>query len=70
VAMMEAFDVIVANNLGATTYLWNDGSTNEDRAALIADTYMVTVTDSTLCSIALTIEVTETAMFYSSYRNA
>lgn len=40
------------------TYVWSNGSTDQDPSGLIADTYTVTVTDSEGCTGTVTVEVT------------
>lgn len=41
------------------TYLWNSGSTNEDRTGLKAKSYTVTVTDANGCTKSAIFQVTE-----------
>jgi hypothetical protein len=41
------------------TYLWSDGSTNEDRSGLSPGTYTVTVTDANGCTATLTETITQ-----------
>lgn len=43
------------------TYLWSDGSSNEDRAGLGPGTYTVTVTDANGCTATLTESITQPA---------
>ena len=44
-----AINVEVSGGQGAYTYLWEDGSTEKDRADLGAGTYSITVTDASGC---------------------
>lgn len=54
-----------AINLTATggstpyTFNWNDGNTTEDRTALVAGTYAVTVTDASGCSQTASVTLTQ-----------
>ena len=41
------------------TYLWNDANTLQNRTALAAATYNVTVTDNVLCTVTATITITQ-----------
>jgi large repetitive protein len=49
-----AINITAAGGTPGYTYLWNNGSTTEDRTSLGAGTYSVTVTDSRGCTSALT----------------
>ena len=44
-------DVYVNNGTLPYTYLWNDGNTNHNRAALSPGTYLITVTDANGCTL-------------------
>ncbi len=44
---------------GATTYLWNTGSTNANLSGLIAGTYTVTVTDANSCTASKAVTITQ-----------
>ncbi|MBK8847552.1 MAG: SprB repeat-containing protein [Bacteroidetes bacterium] len=54
-----SIDLTVTGASGATTYLWSDGDTNEDRTGLMAGTYTVTVTDAANCVETTTFTITE-----------
>jgi gliding motility-associated-like protein len=50
-----AIDVSVTGGVTPFTYLWNNGSTNQDLMNLTAGTYKVVVTDSKNCKDSLTV---------------
>ena len=50
-----SIDLTISGGIAPYTYLWNDGDTNEDRNALYAGTYTVTVIDANLCSTSYTV---------------
>ena len=67
----------VGNNTGAIdlstfggtpgyTYLWNDGTSNEDKSNLVAGTYTVTVTDNNNCFSTQTFTIQEPTAALSS----
>jgi SprB repeat len=45
-----AIDITVSGGQTPYTYLWNDGDLNEDRNAILAGTYTITVTDANGCT--------------------
>jgi len=57
-----AIDVSVSGGTSPYTYLWNDGNTNEDRTAIPAGTYLLTVTDNNGCTQTLSVTVAEPAL--------
>jgi gliding motility-associated-like protein len=52
-----AIDITVSGGSGSFTYLWSDGSSEEDRTSLVAGTYILATTDSKNCSRVDTIVV-------------
>lgn len=54
-----SINITVAGGTPAYTYAWSDGSTLQDRTALVADTYIITVTDINGCTTSLTETITE-----------
>ncbi len=44
-----AIDITVTGGTGSYTYLWGDGSTEEDRSGIVAGSYLLTVTDENNC---------------------
>ncbi|MBL7925815.1 MAG: T9SS type A sorting domain-containing protein [Bacteroidia bacterium] len=52
-------DLTVTGAYGNANYLWNDGSTMEDRSALLPGFYTVTITDSLTCTTSILVEITE-----------
>ncbi|WP_187271059.1 SdrD B-like domain-containing protein [Neolewinella aurantiaca] len=55
-------DVTVTGGTPAYSYLWNDGSTAEDRTNLSAGTYGLTVTDINGCTDNITVQINEPAV--------
>ena len=45
-------DITVSGGTGPYNYLWSDGSTDEDRTAMLAGTYTVDITDANSCVIS------------------
>jgi len=54
-----AIDITVKGTKGMVSYLWNDGSTSEDRTGLAAGTYTVTVKDETKRKTSASFTVTQ-----------
>ena len=52
-----AISVTVANGSGNYTYLWNTGDTTSSLSGLAAGTYVISVSDTTICDIVDTIVV-------------
>jgi gliding motility-associated-like protein len=44
-----AISITVSGGISGYTFLWNDGSTEQDRSAIVAGTYMLTTTDANGC---------------------
>ncbi|NNF01397.1 MAG: T9SS type A sorting domain-containing protein, partial [Bacteroidia bacterium] len=61
-----AADLTVTGGTSAYTYLWSNGSTNEDQTGLLAGTYTVTVTDANLCTTTCSVTITEPAVLSCS----
>lgn len=58
-----SIDITTAGGTAPYTYVWNNGSTNEDRIHLAAGTYRVTATDANSCARATVIQITQPAAF-------
>lgn len=54
-----SIDVSASNISGSASYLWNDGSTTEDRMGLVAGTYTVTVTFGPDCFQSQVFSITQ-----------
>ena len=55
-----SIDLLVNGGSGGSyTYLWSDGSTNEDLTGLSSGTYSITVTDTNNCEESFTFDVNE-----------
>lgn len=52
-----AINISVTSGLPAYTYLWNDGITTEDRTAIAAGNYSLTITDQAGCTASATATV-------------
>lgn len=52
------------------SYSWNDGFTGEDRSALAAGNYSLTVTDQNGCTAAISAQVSQPAALQASANNA
>ncbi len=50
-------DLTVSGGTGAYTYAWTGGATTQDRSALTAGTYTVTVTDANACTKTLSVAI-------------
>lgn len=53
-------DISLTGEANPVTYLWSDGSTNQDASNLVAGVYTVTVTDANGCTTTGTYTVTNT----------
>ncbi|MBN4066153.1 SprB repeat-containing protein, partial [Candidatus Amoebophilus asiaticus] len=54
-------NVTISGGTTPYTYLWNDGTTSEDRTSLCVGTYSVTVNDANGCQITGSMTITEPA---------
>lgn len=54
-------DLTVAGGTAGYTYLWNNGTTTQDRSGLTAGTYTVTVTDANACTAVTSVIVSQPA---------
>ncbi|MBI2967287.1 MAG: SprB repeat-containing protein [Bacteroidetes bacterium] len=54
-------DITVTGATPPKTYLWNDGAITEDRTALAAGTFTVTITDAEPCTYTETVTITQPA---------
>ncbi|WP_338648448.1 gliding motility-associated C-terminal domain-containing protein [Flavobacterium sp. KS-LB2] len=54
-------DLSVSGGTAPYTYLWNNGATSQDLAAVVAGTYNVTITDANNCTTTASATVTEPA---------
>lgn len=52
-------DVTVSGNNGAVSYLWNDGSTDEDRSGLAAGDYTVEASTANGCKVSKSFTIIE-----------
>lgn len=52
-----SIDITASGSAGAYSYLWHDGSTNEDRTKLKSGTYTVTVTNSSGCTASMVVTI-------------
>ncbi len=56
-----AIDISVSSGVTPYSYNWGDGATTQDRTALAAGNYIVTVTDNTGATNSLLINITESS---------
>jgi gliding motility-associated-like protein len=59
--------IAAVNNTGATSYLWSDGYSGNNRIDIAAGDYKVIITDANNCSIDSTISVTAPAPIILSF---
>ncbi len=52
-----SINITVSGGSGTYSYLWSDGSTDEDRSSIVAGTYILVTTDTDNCSRTDSIEV-------------
>lgn len=62
-----SIDLQPAGGTSAYSFLWNDGSTSEDRTNLIPGNHNVTITDANNCSIFRSYTITEPAPIAIGY---
>jgi gliding motility-associated-like protein len=58
-AATGSVDLTVSGGTPVITYLWSNGSTNEDLTNVLAGTYTVTVTDANLCTATTSATITQ-----------
>ncbi|MBS1611675.1 MAG: hypothetical protein JST49_02540, partial [Bacteroidetes bacterium] len=58
---------LTANGTAPYTYIWNNGSTSEDRANLAGGTCRVTVTDANNCTASAAISISQPGQIYIPY---
>ncbi len=56
-----AITITASGGTSPLSFLWNDGNTNQNRANLVASTYIVTVSDTNSCSSSVSVSITEPA---------
>ncbi len=54
-----AIDLVTSGTSLACNYIWNDGATTEDRSALTAGVYTVSVSANNSCPTSSTITITQ-----------
>ncbi|HRH59554.1 MAG TPA: SprB repeat-containing protein, partial [Chitinophagaceae bacterium] len=54
-----SINLTITGSNGGTTFLWNNGTTTEDRSSLAAGNYSVTVTDNANCTAAYSTAITQ-----------
>jgi gliding motility-associated-like protein len=52
-------DLTVQYGYPPYSYMWNDGTTTEDRSSLMIGTYTVTITDNIACTVSVTATVNQ-----------
>lgn len=65
-----SIDLTVNGGTNPYTYIWNNGSTNEDLAGIMAGTYTVSITDINGCTSTASATVTQPAAALSSQISA
>ncbi|MBI2967289.1 MAG: gliding motility-associated C-terminal domain-containing protein [Bacteroidetes bacterium] len=58
-----SIDITPSGGTGSFTYVWSDGPATEDRTAISANTYTVTVTDANNCQQIISVVITEPPPF-------
>ena len=60
-----SIDLSVSGGVAPYTYSWSNGETTQDIDSLISGQYVVTITDSNLCILQDTIQISEPLIFLS-----
>ncbi len=62
-----SIDITATGGISPYTFIWGDGTTDEDRTGLAAGTYSVTATDVNGCTISASATITEPSAFVVTY---